>query len=226
MAEFNLLDALSGLSKTDLGELLPEGMYPMVVDSCEYQVSKNKGTPGWTYKATITDGEFEGEHLEGTAWYSKTTRGMQLYWQQMQALGVTLPWVQATNPGPEDIAKSIVGARFMGDVGIEEPQAGSRQRRRNRLIASTAIADDAGDNGYPEAEVDASGEVLVDDIFTEGPAVDVPGQEPEPEGPSGDLDDPTLPSPDGTAGDAAVPLTDEAAPEVAAAAGDPDDPWG
>lgn len=232
MAEFDLADALGGLSKTALGELLPEGVYPMRVESSEYTVSKNKGTSGWIYRAVITDGEFAGEQVEGTAWWSAKPRGTQLYWQQMTALGVTLEWVQATRPSPEQIAESLLGAHFMGDVGIEEPPAGSRMRKRNRLIALSAIVDEsaaADADGYGQAEDDGSGEVLQDDLFTE-PAAEDQAASPaavdvEPQGPTGDLDDPSLPSPDGTAGDQAVALDAPAADAVADPNSTEDDPW-
>ena len=231
MPEFDLADALAGLSKTQLGEVVEPGLYPMRVESCEYAMSKNKGTPGWTYKAVVTDGELEGEVFEGTAWWSAKPRGTELYWQQMTALGVTLEWVQAVKPTNEQIAEAIVGARFMGDVGIEEPQPGTRQRRRNRLIAHSAIAQEGGEQSYAEPEVDSSGEVLVDDLFTgadvapdDTVAVSAPSADTEAvEGPTGDLDDPSVPGPDGTAGEEATPLAEPAAgPD---AANDPDDPW-
>ena len=213
MPEFSLLDALAGLSKTDLGEVLPDGLYPMRVIECSYAQSAKKGTPGWTYKAEITDGEFKGETLEGTAWFSQTKGGLSLFWQQMQALGVTVEWMQATRATNDQVAEAIRGARFMGSVGVETPAPGQQGRVRNRLIAQTAITDEfaGADGGQPESDVNESGDVLVDDLFT-GAGEDV-AAEPDP-----GADNPDAPGPDGSAGEPATPL-------FAAAEDDEDDPW-
>lgn len=217
MPEFSLLDAMAGMTKTDMGEVLPEGMYPMEVIECKYAQSAKKGTPGWTYKAVITDGEFKDETLEGTAWFSKTKGGLQLFWTQMRALGITVEWMNAVKPSNEQVADAMVHAKFMGNVGIERPEPGQQGRTRNRLIAETALDGEPAQEESVDSSFDEGGDIMVDDLFTgapveeTAPAVEDPG-----------ADDGTAPGPDGSAGETAVPLPPaDALPDDSGE----DDPW-
>lgn len=220
MPEFSLIDAMAGMSKTDMGELLPDGLYPMEAVEVNYLQSTKKGTPGWRYKAVITDGEFKDETLEGTAWFSKTKGGLALFWQQMRALGITVEWMNAVKPSNDQIAEAATHAKFMGNVGTERPEPGQQGRTRNRLIAETPLDDGGGggDQSTPEPEYDEGGDVLVDDLFagTEEAAPDAAADDPG-------ADDGSAPGPDGSAGEAAEPLPEAEA--ALPAADEEDDPW-
>lgn len=213
MPEFSLSDAMAGMSKTDMGELLPDGVYPMEVIECTYAQSAKKGTPGWKFKSVITDGEFKDETLEGDAWFSKTKGGLQLFWQQMRALGITVEWMNALKPTNEQIAEAMVHAKFLGEVSTEKPKPGEQGRTRNRLIAQGAL-ESTDPMDTPESSYDEGGDVLVDDLFA-GADVEQPAAVEDP-----GADDGTKPGPDGSAGEPAAALP----PATAAEAWD--DPWG
>lgn len=44
-------------------EVMPRGSYPVVCVECEFDYSQAKGTPMWTLKWEIEDGEYEGRSL-------------------------------------------------------------------------------------------------------------------------------------------------------------------
>ena len=44
-------------------EVIPNGTYPVIIDKCEYSLSKSSGSPMWSVQMTITDGDFAKRKL-------------------------------------------------------------------------------------------------------------------------------------------------------------------
>lgn len=205
MPEFSLADQLKGLSRTQKGGVIPEtkrGEEPLFrVTKCTFEYSSKKGTPGWTYEAVILDeGEFQGEKLSGTAYF--TAKGASMFLMQMEAFGISEEDMSETedHPAPtnEQIAQMIDGAIFKGQIKVDQQQGG---RPRNQLIAVEPGDSSGGFETLEGGEDDFGGL----DEFASVAASD-------------GADDPAIPDPDGTAGAevASLPVADDA---------DADDPW-
>ena len=56
VVDFNSVDDVSF-------EAMPKGVYPVVVDECEFGYSQSKGTPMWTLTLEVSEGEYAGRKL-------------------------------------------------------------------------------------------------------------------------------------------------------------------
>ncbi len=204
MAEFSLRDQMAGLSRTQRGETIPEQKNILLrCTTAQHTVSKNKGTHGIEYTGLILEGEFEGEEMTGTAWYStRTKNSVPFFMSQLYALGIT-PADVDSGATMDQLAEKAIGAIFRGTVS-EEKADGKGGRARNQLIAESF----------------EGGDTVIETLDASGGEDDLGGLEefvPPPVPADDPADDGSAPDPDGTAG--AKP---EALAETAPAAAEDD----
>lgn len=135
---FSLADALDGLTPKQRGDVMKEQEVIAVVQTAEYGKSKQKQTDQWSFEALMVDGEWEGETLEGTIYWS--TKAATMATQAFAALGVDQEWIMSHRPTPDQIADKMVGAKFVGRVTVDE----YRGRKRNRIEPKDYLGHESG----------------------------------------------------------------------------------
>ena len=100
-------------------DAIPKGLYPVVVDSAEYQISKASSQPMWAMTFTITEGEYENRKLFSYFSFSEKAKGMTK--TNLAALAPELL------EGPFDIKKIadegyLAGKTALAKVAVEKGQ--------------------------------------------------------------------------------------------------------
>lgn len=141
--ESDLFDQLNNLTPRQRGEVMEPQDVTAVVTAADYTPSKAKGTIGWTYTATMLDGPYEGEEIDGKLWF--TTKAADIFTRHLTALGIELNDLKGKSN--EQVAELMVGATFKGSVEINE----YRGRKTNQITAIEFISNQqdigGGDTG-------------------------------------------------------------------------------
>lgn len=137
--ESDLFDQLNNLTPRQRGEVMDEQDVTAVVTSADYTPGKAKGTRGWTYTATMLDGPYEGEDIEGKLYF--TIKAADMFTRHLTALGIEMGDLKGKSN--EQVADLMIGATFSGKVEINE----YRGRRTNQITAFEFISRQGGDDG-------------------------------------------------------------------------------
>lgn len=107
-------------------ELMPKGKYPIVVEECEYQISKSSGKPMWSMRYSVLEGPYENRKL--FAYISFSPKALPMSKAAIAALDPELAEDTAFNP--KEIAESgrMTGLKAIATVGIEKGQDGNDDR--------------------------------------------------------------------------------------------------
>jgi hypothetical protein len=112
-------------------EAIPKGIYPAVLDQCDYSLSKNSGKPMWSARFTIAEGEYANRKLFTFLSFSeKALPGTKRQIRQFAPELLSVPF------DPKQVAESgaLVGRPCRVKVDIEDykPESGEVQKR-NRI---------------------------------------------------------------------------------------------
>ncbi len=111
-------------------ELLPKGIYPCTIESCEYGLSQNSGQPMWTMKLNITEGDYEGRKLFTHLSFSPKALPMT-----KKSLAAIAPELLSGPFNPETVASDMEGKSVRAEVKIEKYDGEDRNRVKNLKAA-------------------------------------------------------------------------------------------
>lgn len=98
-------------------EALPRGMYPVMIDDCEFAISQNAGNPMWSLTLVVTEGEYEDRKL--FTHLVMRGKGLPITKKQLQRIAPELlegPF----DPQDEDIIDSMIGKRLKAKVSTRK----------------------------------------------------------------------------------------------------------
>ncbi len=109
-------------------ELLPKGMYPVEVETLEFDYSAGKGTPMWSWVFEVSEGEFAGRKL----FYHTVLAGKGLPFTK-KTFARILPELLSGEFDPIAIADSgeLLGKAFKVRVGIQKYEGEDRNNVRD-----------------------------------------------------------------------------------------------
>ncbi len=140
--EDNLLINLSEVEGQSF-ELLPKGKYPVVVEECEYQISKSSGKPMWSMRYSVTEGPFENRKL--FQYISFSPKALPMSKANIAALAPELAESEAFNPKQIAEEGTMTGRTAMATVGIEKGQDGNDDRNTIKNLKPIDGAVEEGD---------------------------------------------------------------------------------
>jgi len=98
-------------------EVLPKGMFPVVVAECEFTFSQAKGNPMWTLQLQVEDGDFEDRLLFSHMVFA----GKALPMTKRQLARIRPDLMEGPfDPQDEDIISSMLGLRLICKVGHQK----------------------------------------------------------------------------------------------------------
>lgn len=139
----NLLINLSEVEEQSF-ELLPKGKYPVVVEECEYQISKSSGKPMWSMRYSVTEGPYENRKL--FQYISFSPKALPMSKANIAALAPELAELEAFNPKAIADEGTMTGRTAIAKVGIEKGQDGNDDRNNIKAlfpVGGEADGDDA-----------------------------------------------------------------------------------
>lgn len=139
---FDLAAALNALTPKQRGDVMKEQEVIAVIQDAVYGKSKGKQTDQWTFEALMLSGDWEGETVDGVIYWS--TKAAQMATASLAALGATTEWVLENKPDPDEIADKLRGAKFVGNVVINE----YRGRKSNRIEPKEYLGHEGGGQTY------------------------------------------------------------------------------
>ena len=140
--EDSLLINLADVEESNF-DAIPKGIYPVVVEECEFQISKSSQKPMWSMRFSVTDGEFANRKLFTYMSFSEKALPMT-----KTALGVLAPELLETAFDPRAIAAdgSMTGRVCKVRVVIEPGQDGNEPRNAIKKYLSSEDGD--GSDGF------------------------------------------------------------------------------
>ncbi len=122
-------------------EAIPKGTYPVVVEECEFQISKSSGKPMWNVKFSITEGEFTNRKLWTYMSFSEKALPMT-----KTNIGVLAPELLDGAFNPKTVADegTLVGRTAIARVAIEKGQDGNDDRNVIKGLKASGTGNDDG----------------------------------------------------------------------------------
>lgn len=123
-------------------EAIPKGSYPVVVEECDFQISKSSGKPMWNVKFSITEGEYANRKLWTYMSFSEKALPMT-----KTNIAVLAPELLDGAFNPKTVADegTLVGRTALAKVAIEKGQDGNEDRN---VIKSLKAAGSGNDDGF------------------------------------------------------------------------------
>jgi len=122
---------------------VPKGRYPVVVEECEFQISKSSGKPMWSLRFGITEGEYSNRKLFTYMSFSEkalpTTKGNLAHLAPEFLEGAFDPR-KVANEG------TLIGRTCIANVGIEKGQD-DQDRNVIKGLRSSGTSNDDGFGG-------------------------------------------------------------------------------
>lgn len=115
--EDSLMVNLSDVEESSF-EAFKAGLYPVVLEKCEFQISKSSQMPMWNCMFSITEGEFENRKL--FTYMSFSPKALPMTKANIRAMGLTELLDGAFDPKAIADEGTIVGSTAMAKVGIEK----------------------------------------------------------------------------------------------------------
>lgn len=120
-------------------ELLPKGTYPVVVEECEFQISKSSGNPMWRMVFAITEGEYENRKLFHYMSFSEKALPMA-----KSALKVLASDLISSSFDPKGIADDglMTGRTATARVDIQKGEGEYSDQNRIKSFLSAGASED------------------------------------------------------------------------------------
>ena len=138
-AEDSLMVNLSEVEEQTF-ENLPKGMYPVVVEKCEFQISKSSQKPMWNVMFSVTDGAYANRKL--FTYMSFSEKALPMTKGNIIALGLTELLEGAFDPKAVADEGTIIGKTALAKVAIEKDN-NDEDRNVVKTLKAASDSDDA-----------------------------------------------------------------------------------
>lgn len=128
----NIMIALDDVQEQSF-EAIPKGIYPVVIEQVEYQLSKSSGQPMWNVRLGVTDGEYTNRKLFTFISFSpKALPGTK------GTIRVIAPHLLQGQFNPKQIAEDgeLIGIQCRVKVSIETYEGQDRNRVQRFMAGS------------------------------------------------------------------------------------------
>ena len=113
-------------------EALPRGVYPVVIQECEFSFSQAKGTPMWTLRLEVEDGDYAGRVL--FTHMVMAGKGLPITKKYLSRLAPQL--LEAPfDAQDEDVIESMIGLRCRAKVVVRKYDGEDRNNVRDLIPA-------------------------------------------------------------------------------------------
>lgn len=164
------------LTKIQMGNVIPKGIYKAEVVGVESVISPTKGTDGVKFTYEIDEGDHVGTKIEDTLWQTDFTKGRERFLQCK--LGVLIKQAGSEkyirNPKVSNWP-DVVGAKVQIEVGIEDfdRKDGSKGHknvvpmygvhRRDEIVKQSSSSDSSNGNGKHSTATTAAAQSKIPD---------------------------------------------------------------
>ena len=131
---------LSDVSEDGDFPVIPRGVYDAVVESVEFGHSKNSGNPMWTWRLTITEGEYTKRMLFYHTVFN--AGGIGRVKKALAVLGMTHLLQKEFNPSDLDILDELIGSNCQIRVDVGTYQDKPNNNVKGLLQASAGGSGD------------------------------------------------------------------------------------
>lgn len=130
----SLVVDMSGYSEAAGFEVMPRGRYPVICNSCEFDISSNDN-PMWSMEWEVEEGEFAGRKLfTHWTWTEKAAPFVKKDMAQVRPDLLEAPF----DVKDQEILDSMLGVRATANVTIKKFEGEDRNNVRGLLKASAS----------------------------------------------------------------------------------------
>lgn len=179
MGSFDLAGELANTTAEERGTKLHDvGDYTFVVKSAEDGGLSKNGVPFLKTKVEFLEPPYRGHVVSRDIYYSNKSQGaIRMFWQQLQALGISEDYLQETGQTTFDaIAQLITNAQFEGNIRHREFPVGEGVYREEvnirKFISNPNVGDPSAVTGQVQPPAGPEPELFEDEEET-------PAAEPE-----------------------------------------------